>query len=70
MSGITSGTGLASGLDYNSLITQLLQIDARPKTLIQQRIVQLQSDQAAYLDLNSRLGALKTAAAKFRSDNI
>lgn len=70
MSGISSSIGLISGLDTGSLINQLLAIEARPKQLAQQRIIQLQSQQAALLDLNSRLSSLKTAAAKFRSARV
>lgn len=70
MSGINTGTGLVSGLDYTSLINQLLQIEARPRTLAQRRIVDLQSDQAAFLDLRSRLTSVRTAAAAFRTQNI
>jgi len=70
MSGINSGTGLFSGIDYSSLIDQLLRIDARPRTLAQRRVAELQTDQAAFLDLNSRLGGLKSAATKFRTQNI
>ncbi|MFN7020775.1 MAG: flagellar filament capping protein FliD [Phycisphaerales bacterium] len=70
MSGINTSTGLVSGIDYSGLINQLLQIEARPRALAQQRIVQLQSTQAAFLDLNSRLGSLKSAASRFRTENI
>ncbi len=70
MSGISSGTGLISGIDTNSLIQQLLAIEARPKQLAQQRVIQLQSQQAALLDINSRLSSLKTAAGKFRTSNV
>jgi len=70
MSGITSSTGLISGIDSGSLIQQLLAIEARPKQFAQQRVLKLQSQQAALLDLNSRLSALKTAASKFRTSNI
>lgn len=70
MSGITSGIGLVSGLDTGSLINQLLAIEARPRQTAQQRILQLQSQQAALLDLNSRLSTLKTAAAKFRTARV
>lgn len=70
MSGITSSIGLISGLDTGSLINQLLAIEARPKQLAQQRILQLQGQQAALLDLNSRLSSLKTAATKFRTARV
>lgn len=65
MGGISSGVGLISGINSASIIDQLLSIDARPKTLIQRRVVELQKQQAAFLDLNGRLSTLKAAAAKF-----
>lgn len=70
MSGITSGVGVFSGINRDQLISQLLSIDSRQKTVYQKRIAQLQQQQASYLDLNSKLGALKTAAAKFATSNI
>lgn len=70
MSGITSGIGLASGINTQQIIQSLLALEARPRTLAQQRLVQLQSQQAAYFDLNSRLGTLRSAAAKFRTSNV
>ena len=70
MSGISSSVGLFSGIDTQSLISQLLAVESRPKTVIQRRVAQLQSQQAAYLDLNSRLSALKSAAQKFRIGRV
>ncbi len=70
MSGITSSTGLISGIDTGNLIQQLLQIEARPRALAQQRLVQLQTQQAAYLDINTRLGSLRTSSASFRLDKV
>src|SRR5204862_7482142 len=70
MSGISSGVGIFSGINTDELINQLLQIEARPRALVQQRVVQLQAQQAAYLDINSKLSALKTAATAFNLRNI
>lgn len=68
MSGITTGIGLFSGIDTGSLIQQLLSIEARPRDLAQRRILQLQIQQSAYLDINSRMSALRTAAKEFRTN--
>ena len=68
MGGISSG-GLISGIDTQSLINSLIQVAARPRTLAQGRLFQLQSQQAAYLSLNTRLGSLRDAASSFRSSN-
>jgi len=70
MGGITSGIGLFSGLDTQSLIQQLLQIEARPRAIMQRRVAELQGVQAGFLDLNSRLNNLETAAGAFRTDDI
>jgi flagellar hook-associated protein 2 len=70
MSGVTSGVGIFSGIDSASIIQQLMQLEARPKQQIQGRIVQLQAQLAAYLDINTRLSALRTAAKAFRESQI
>ncbi|MGV6814435.1 MAG: flagellar filament capping protein FliD [Phycisphaerales bacterium] len=70
MGGITTGVGLFSGIDSASLIDQLITAQSRPQVLAQQRVIQLKAQQAAYLDINSRLSAFKTAAASFRVNNI
>jgi flagellar hook-associated protein 2 len=70
MGGISSGTGLFSGIDSRSLIDQLLAIDARPKQIIQRRGVQIQQLSAVFLDLNSRVNALRTASSSFRTGDI
>lgn len=69
MSGITTGIGLVSGIDTASLIQQLLAVESRPRLLAQARLSQLQTQQAAFLDINTRLGGLQSAARSFRSDN-
>lgn len=68
MSGVSSagGGGLFSGIDTANIISQLMAVESRPKILIQQRISQFQAQQAAVLDLNSKIQALKTAAMDFR----
>lgn len=70
MSGISSNTGLISGLDTQAIISQLLSIESRPKAIIQTRVVDLKAQQAAYLDLNSKLSALRTSAQKLRLDRL
>lgn len=69
MGGISS-SGLVSGIDTQSIITQLLAIESRPKIFAQQRIVTLQTQQAAYLDINSQLLGLRTAASTLRSTRV
>ncbi len=70
MGGITTGVGIFSGIDSANLIEQLLAVDARPRVLAQRRIIQLQQQQAAFLDINSSLLALKTASGAFDALDI
>lgn len=70
MGGITTGVGIFSGIDSASLIDQLINASSRPLILAQTRVIQLNQQSAAYLDINSRLSAFKTAAASFRVNNV
>lgn len=70
MSGISSSVGLISGLNTADIINQLLAVEARPRLLAQQRVAELQTQQTAWLDLNSRLSTLKTASSKFRLNRV
>ena len=55
--------------EQGKLIQQLLAVEARPQALAQIRLTQLQAQQAAFLDINTRLGSLRTAASSFRTEN-
>lgn len=70
MGGISSGVGIFSGIDSRQLIEQLLALAGRPKVAAQRRIAQLQTQQAGYLDVNSRVQALQQAAAAFRTAKV
>lgn len=68
MGGISTSVGIFSGIDTATLIDQLLAAEARPQVLAQQRLFQLQTQQAAFLDINGRLSALRSASSAFRLD--
>lgn len=70
MGGITSGIGLASGLDTASIIQQLLSLEARPKLLAQQRLSNIKVQQSAYLDINSRLQNLRGLVSGLRTQPV
>lgn len=57
-----SVSGLVSGLDTSSIISQMMSISARPQTLLKQQLVTVQTQGAAYRDINSSIAALATAA--------
>jgi len=54
--------GLATGLDSESLIQQLMAVERRPVTRLETRKVRFEALAAAFKDLNTRLGSLKTKA--------
>ena len=67
MGTISTGVGLISGLPIQDIVTQLIAIEARPRTLLEERLVDIQAQRTAYLDVNARLLAVKNALARFSS---
>ncbi|MGE3725090.1 MAG: flagellar filament capping protein FliD [Candidatus Sericytochromatia bacterium] len=61
MSSISFG-GLASGLNTDSIIQQLISIESRPLGLLSSQRTAYQSQASAYKDLNTRLSALESKA--------
>lgn len=66
MAGISLG-GLASGLDTETMITQLMQIEAQPKTLLQKQQKQEEARKSAFEDVARQMRALSTAVNDLRS---
>ncbi|MEM0982981.1 MAG: flagellar filament capping protein FliD [Planctomycetota bacterium] len=64
--GTISSSGLISGLDTQNLIDQLIQAASGPSRLAQNRLIGLQTEQAALLDITSSLSALRSTAGAFR----
>jgi flagellar hook-associated protein 2 len=62
--------GLASGLDTNSIIDQLMTIERQPKVRLQQRQAIEQARQNALRDIQTRLSNLKSAADALRDPTI
>ncbi|MCZ7587049.1 MAG: flagellar filament capping protein FliD [Deltaproteobacteria bacterium] len=62
-----SGVGLASGINTDQLITQLLAIERRPITRIESKIKSRQNQLAFYQDLRSRLDTLRSAVSSIKS---
>ena len=61
MGTISTNTGLISGLDFGSIIDQLVAIEERPKQLVQQEIALLNSRQVAFQEVNAKLLSSKLA---------
>jgi flagellar hook-associated protein 2 len=69
MAGMSVSTGLISGIDYSTMISQLMQVEANPQTLLKNQLVAVQADAAAYRAVNTRFEALRTAAAALTADS-
>jgi len=61
MGTISTGIGLISGLDIQSLVTQLMAIESRPLQLLQARIEKTTQQRMAYTLLSARLMAAQSA---------
>ena len=70
MSGISSGVGLASGINTAQIIEQLLALDARAKVPLQTQITKITTSKTALLDVNARLLAARSASSKFRVGRV
>ncbi|HEY2990948.1 MAG TPA: flagellar filament capping protein FliD [Candidatus Binatia bacterium] len=62
--GTITFSGLASGINTGELIDQLTKIEHRPIDLLQKQQSGLEAKLSLFNDLNTKLGALKTAATK------
>lgn len=73
MGTLSSGVGLISGLDINSLVQRLMSLESRPRDILRSRIGVIDTQKTALLDLSarvsgilSRVGSL-TQASTFRA---
>lgn len=67
--GISVG-GLASGLDVDGIINQLLSLERRPLIDLQKKIAAAEAKRAAFNDLNGRLASLRSATKAFDDDDL
>lgn len=65
-----SFTGLASGLDTNSIIEQLMAIESRPMQLSQQKVETLENSKTYIDNIETRIKTLKTSLQKLTDGNI
>jgi flagellar hook-associated protein 2 len=68
--GISTGTGLSSGIDYTSIITQLMQIEAQPQAQLKNQLADSQLDSKAYRQINTALASLSSAAQALTGSSV
>ncbi|HOS03036.1 MAG TPA: flagellar cap protein FliD N-terminal domain-containing protein, partial [Candidatus Hydrogenedentes bacterium] len=66
MSGTITASGLITGLDTNSLISQLVQLERQPITKMQGTVTTLTSRKSALSNLLTQLQTLRSRAQDFR----
>lgn len=70
MAGVSMGTGLVSGIDYTTMISQLMSIEAQPQQLLQTKLTTTQTDAAAYRKVNTAVAALSSAAQNITGSGL
>lgn len=65
-----SSAGVGSGLDINGLVTQLMAIEQRPLTLLNQKEASYQSKLSAYGALKSSVASLQSAVKALKSSSL
>ena len=67
--GIAVG-GLASGIDSDAIISQLLALEEQRIFLIQKRIAEEEVKKASYQDLTGRVNSLKSVASSLTNPDV
>lgn len=70
MSGITSGIGLISGINTSQLIDQLMAIERRPITNLENRAKAIDTQRAKFLELSAKLLAARNAIGNFNKSEF
>ena len=64
-----SSTGIGSGLDVNSIVTQLVAIEKQPLKTLQTAASKLQSQVSIYGTIKSQIATMQDAATKLAKDS-
>lgn len=66
MGRISSSVGLVSGINSADIIDQLMKLEERPKTLLQDRIETANEQKLAYTDISTRLTSLRITSSTLK----
>jgi flagellar hook-associated protein 2 len=69
MAGMSVG-GLVSGMDTATIVSQLMEVEAQPQTLLKNQLSSAQSKATAYRAINTRFDALRSAAESLTTDAV
>ena len=65
MSGITTGIGLISGIDYSDIIDQYMNIESVPIRNLQSRVAGIDQQRAVFMELAARILSVKNTVSGF-----
>jgi flagellar hook-associated protein 2 len=63
-------SGFVNGLDVPTIVSQLMQSESYPQTLLKNQLTAVQADASAYRDINSKFSALLTAAQALNASSF
>jgi flagellar capping protein FliD len=63
-------SGFVNGLDVPTIVSQLMQSESYPQTMLKNQLSTVQADAAAYRDINSKFAALLTAAQALNASSF
>lgn len=69
MGGISASTGLISGFDIAGIVKQLMQIESRPLTLLQNRVEDVNKQKLAYQTINAQLLAILSSVGRLAENS-
>lgn len=67
--GTVSFSGLASGIDTDSIVESLIEVESAPKTLLEDKITYLETKQTTYDEFNTLLEAFYDSALGLNNEN-
>jgi flagellar hook-associated protein 2 len=67
--GTVSFSGLASGIDTDSIVESLIEVESAPKTLLEDKITYLEAKQETYNDFNELLDTFYASVLSLNSEN-
>ncbi|MBN2582895.1 MAG: flagellar filament capping protein FliD [Planctomycetes bacterium] len=70
MGTITTGTGLISGLDIASIVDSLMELEAAPRDLLEERQTELDEQRLSVIMVSTQLTMLRSSLVRLRTGNV
>ncbi len=70
MGSITSGVGLMSGIDYGTLVDQLMSIEAQPRDRLLERVGLINAQKTAFAEISARISAMLSRISSLKNSTF